>query len=412
MESFYSNIPENLNPQEEKVSVQPKINDNQFDDNTPGNEKLMLEMVNEEEKKNKESQNKIKDVNTNPILVENNKNAPMVGLTNNNNTCYLNSCLQCLANVPSLYRHFSSQKNQQFYLDNINTTPLCYTFSRLFIHLFPNSEQESKIYNPSSLHKIICYINPLFKGTSIKDPIELLMFLFEELHKENKSVRKQKISNFKEQNVDEKNESQVLAYFVNNKMGNNESIFLNKFAWVSRCIKECIKCKIPLYSFEYYFTFDFDIEEMRKNVFKDNYFCLTDCLENYIAKTDLFNIFCSECHSKSNFKIERKIYTSANYLIFLLRFEKNNQNIKFNIEKQIDIDKYIFVKNSSTKYELISFVSYENEKYVAYSLSHIDNKWYYYNDEIVKQKNIDEIISDQNNKILPTILFYQKIENK
>ena len=69
-------------------------------------------------------------------------------------------------------------------------------------------------------------------------------------------------------------------------------------------------------------------------------------------------------------------------------------------------------KESFSKYILCGIVSYQvdNNKYICFGRSPIDNQWYLYDDDIVSDCDINEAIYHSNYGFIPCLLLYQHKE--
>ena len=110
-----------------------------------------------------------------------------------------------------------------------------------------------------------------------------------------------------------------------------------------------------------------------------------------------------------------KIYSPANTFIFSLDrrdLDKNFVQIPFNLREEIDINSFVENTNGAKGYKLTGIVSYytPENKYVCFSMSPVDRKWYFYNDDKVNEVNINNIISfhNMNNQFVPCILAYKR----
>ena len=77
---------------------------------------------------------------------------------------------------------------------------------------------------------------------------------------------------------------------------------------------------------------------------------------------------------------------------------------------QLNLYEFIENKNVGYIYDLISMVSYKEEKlasghFIAFCKSSIDSLWYEYDDELVLL--VDDVI-EAFNKAIPHVLFYKK----
>ena len=139
---------------------------------------------------------------------------------------------------------------------------------------------------------------------------------------------------------------------------------------------------------------------------------LTICKILEYQKEKKGNSFCQICKNVVSMKIERNIYSPPNYFIFTLDRGNNNQDllkIPFTLENNIDINQFLENKSAPNKFELISIVSIslnENNKYVCFGKSPVDNLWYLYNDENVNGINFEQDLKNNQNYV-PCLLAYK-----
>ena len=86
-------------------------------------------------------------------------------------------------------------------------------------------------------------------------------------------------------------------------------------------------------------------------------------------------------------------------------------DIKLDFDEYIDINEFIYFKNSPCKYQLIGVVTHFGPSgmsghFIAFCKSFVDNKWYKYNDSLVSPSSFP----DAKNTGVPYILFYSAIE--
>ena len=153
------------------------------------------------------------------------------------------------------------------------------------------------------------------------------------------------------------------------------------------------------------------------NKLYNNIVSISDCFE-YFQKTELFQdsnqIYCNNCHKMSSAEYTSYLTTAPKVLILLLNRGAGIQfKIKLEFTTELDITNYVNEKKGNIKYKLIGVITHlgesgESGHFIAHCLSPIDEKWYTYNDSIVKE------IGDFQKEIIdlgmPYLLFYQKIE--
>ena len=126
-------------------------------------------------------------------------------------------------------------------------------------------------------------------------------------------------------------------------------------------------------------------------------------------------MYCDTCKDFAEMTYNSRItFTPEIMIIFLNRYEKINSQMKFNFYEDLNIEKYIDLKEYGCFYKLIGVIISlngpdKNKHFIAFCRSPIDQKWYKYDDSNVSLvRNADEEIFKNN---IPNILFYQKNNN-
>ena len=126
---------------------------------------------------------------------------------------------------------------------------------------------------------------------------------------------------------------------------------------------------------------------------------VSDLLKQYMSKLTNYSHFiyiCKKCKNFSRGKNEIRFLNSPNYLLF--QFEGGKQ---ITLDNSIDLSDYILEKFRNNKYNLLSFIAKENNKFKAYIK--IDrHTWTQFNEENIMENNI--FITNY----IPYIAIYEK----
>ena len=390
-----------------------KINNS---DNGPSNPENIKKCISYSEKKLIKFDNNI-NLNNQKIIehvLDKYKKVSKTGLKNLGDSSYLNAVLQSFGQV----RHFASYfLNPKYELKGtiIASKPLSYATQRLFKHLYPYPESNTiEIYSPDSYLKILSILKTPY-GKQRCNPNDLINFIFYTLHDELNS---------------KKNNDQIIKmpynyYFsvdnviqngINNFTNNNKSKISDVVSWFQLNESNCKNCGKSTFNLNYFNTYDLDIKNTYKHSLKseNNYLRIDDCL-SYGAKPKEYNSYCYNCKIRTIKYKQTHIYSPPNVFIFLLDrgidFDKNTTHIPFKVEEKIDLSNYIIKQNTPKKYRLTGIVSFnlQEQKYVSYCQSPIDNNWYWYNDEKVNLVFCEDILNNKNDNDIPCILYYKPI---
>ena len=334
----------------------------------------------------------------------------MTGLKNLGDTSYLNAVLQLLGSVRGLAKYLVNQNNQKYFVDNINNAPLSFVIYRLFTHLFPLQVKPNReIYSPETLLKVLANYNQVYNSNEARNPNDLLLFILNKIHKEinlKKMVYIIKMNHLNKEDVINKS----LTSFIKS----NESIISKNFHWFELKTQTCSNCQKSFYYMNNYETLELDISNINVNSLNNSPLTIGKCLQ--LQREKMMKSFCESCKTYFPMKIITEVYSTPSYFIFSLNREgnpaQNLLNIPFSIEENINLQPFIVEKQCFSKFKLqgiVSISSKQNNKYVCFGKSPINDKWYLYNDDKVDISDINNILNlhNQNFDYIPCILLYK-----
>ena len=347
---------------------------------------------------------------------------PLIGLANIGATCYMNATLQCLSNINLLTDFFLSNKDTFLNIPfNAEEKPISKAFSDVLYHLW-NPNEPKKYYSPDYFKNIISSKNKLFQGIQANDSKDLLLFLYENIHKELNTAIAPKISN--EQFSDQKNAEFELIQCRQNYFRENKSIITDLFYFDQTNITTCLNCGVKIYNFSMHNALIFPLEKTRllkvqknNNIQSVNLKDCFDCHINPERNQPGNQFYCNTCKQESDYLLENRISSYPEILTIVLNRGNHLEfDVNFTLSHLLDeMDDYLIQLNCNkeelgTKYRLIGIIIHTGNSgmdghFFTYCRSPVDKKWYWFNDAIVTKIN-DPI---EENKGIPYLLFYQKI---
>ena len=263
--------------------------------------------------------------------------------------------------------------------------------------------------------------NSKLDGSREIDPLYILSFLLEKMHKELNKVEESKAvqnqvghyvinSTFNEEEEDKENKAQMKQKFDNFFNVNANSIISDLFFGFLQTTMECQKCKKEKYSFNNFCFATFDLSKNKNK----NFDLKNDGFEFKKLESDkLDREYCERCmtyqlHSENNsyYKIGKQL------VISLLRGYNFQNNTKVTITEELELsdkDK----NNISCKYILVGainrFVSKGKEEFIYWARDPNQKNSWHTNKGIYK--NRDTPINDIQSKGQVILLFYNSINN-
>jgi len=356
--------------------------------------------------KNNRFRNKFNPYNNNETYFPLNEPNGLVGLQNVGATCYMNSTLQCFSNVKSLRNFFLKHKSK------IRGKKLSSALLKVFENLWENSN--ISYYIPKEFKYVISEMNSLFEGVQANDAKDLILFILENVHNE---------LNEKNNNIRESNE--VTNYMDYNSVFKSFQIFFEKnynsvisniFYGMSNSMLTCCSCNKTIHNVQCFNILIFPLEEVRKfKGYSQNIVNIYDCFD-YNQKQEFMmgenQISCNLCNRLSDSYTQTKIIISPNVLIINLNRGKGLMyDVKINFPEYLELKNYIYYPQSPHYYELIGVICHLGSSdmgghFISFCKNSENAKWYKFNDAIVNESNIIEVL----NFGVPYVLFYNYVQ--
>ena len=331
-----------------------------------------------------------------------------IGLQNVGATCYMNATLQCFSNIEKLRTYFLDNKSKIKNEKNKLSSSLLTIFENLW------EQPNITYYVPQEFKDIISEMNPLFKGIQANDAKDLILFILETIHNELNEINNR--INENNNNVNPLDYNSVFFNFSTFFKKNYNSIISNLFYGMNNSMMTCCTCQKTLHNVQCFNILIFPLEEVRKfKGYNQNVVTIYDCFD-YNEKQDFMTgdnqISCNLCNRMSNSINQTKIIIGPNVLIINLNRGRGLMyDVKLQFLEFLEIKKYIFYSASPHYYELVGVISHFGSSdmsghFIAFCKNSENCKWYKFNDAIVTESNIQEVL----NFGVPYVLFYNYVK--
>ena len=320
----------------------------------------------------------------------------------------MNAVLQCFSNIERLRVYFLENKPKIKNEKNKLSSSLLTIFENLW------EKPTSTYYVPQEFKDVISEMNPLFKGIQANDAKDLILFILETIHNELNEINNN--INGNNNYVNPLDYNSVFANFSTFFKKNYNSIISHLFYGMNNSMITCCTCQTTFHNVQSFNILIFPLEEVRKyKGYNQNVVNIYDCFD-YNEKQDYMfgenQISCNFCNRMSDSLNQTKIIISPNVLIINLNRGRGLMyDIKLYFSEYIDIKKYIFYSASPHYYELVGVVSHiggsdMSGHFIAFCKNSENCKWYKFNDAIVTESNIQEVL----NFGVPYVLFYNSVK--
>ena len=348
------------------------------------------------------------------------------GLQNLGQTCYMNSSLQCLANID----FFSDLllNNMSFLIQNKEKCPFTFAYVNLLYQL---KYSNAKYLDPSNFKSVLGKFNPLFEGNKASDAKDLILFILQRLHLELKPPKQNsnaKMNFFQQEQISLKDEESRKQFL--NDFNSSISCVSSTFHGIIKIQLKCDKCQRIKYSYQTFNMLTFilkNIKEYKINQIGDYYneidiFDAFDKDRQIEILTGQNMIYCNSCQTTCSGTTQQEIYSLPRVLIIVLNRGKDNQdfNENFNFPEVLDFTENNLVisnHNNFKRFFLCGLITHLGESsssghFICYSRKDLNDPFICYNDtQHADGIEIDEgmkcnISNNSYEKRTPYILFY------
>ena len=310
--------------------------------------------------------------------------APLVGLKNLGNTCYMNSVIQCLRHTYGLTEYMKGVKDLK------GSKPLVGAFSNLIKEM--QDQNAPKVYDPTALKEQTNKLSDgRFVGYGQEDASEMYSSLLDGLHEEmNRIPVKPPWDEL--QDIEGEDDKDKSARYWKSYTDVDSSYMVDIFAGQISSELVCSVCKNRKVSFDTTWITGLNLPEDGSQT------TLTKCLDAYTSSEllDIDESFrCPQCKSLTIHNKTIKFQRLPLYLsISFKRFSSQSSNKMENVvtfprgDEMLDMDKYITDNEDSYSYRLYAICNHHGNDingghYTTFARNLGDNEWYNYNDSVV-----------------------------
>ena len=320
----------------------------------------------------------------------------LTGLVNLGNTCYINTALQALSNIHELNIHIS----MFFDKNKLKSSDINNEFMKEWLDLYNLMWSKNVIIAPNRFKKAIELVslkksNELFVGYQQNDVTEFFLFLINIFHD---ALKNNSAVNTPNEIIILKNNCKKFNDFFDNMYKNYSYIDYLFTLYLKIDYVDSETNKILGTNYESMYSIDLPIMNLTivdcfKNFFKDEFMNAENNNQYYYEKEKKY---------KNVIKKTSLIHSSKYLIIQLKRWNSNlrkNQRIIFQDYNELFNISEFFNEKKKIEYEPFIIMNHSGNVNGGHYTCYIKNnneKWYNYNDAMVKEISKNKILGNKN----------------
>ena len=280
-----------------------------------------------------------------------------------NNTS-INSVLRCLYSYSDLTKHFFKRENN--IMANKEKNPITFWYLKTVKALTQNSNINECL---EEFRRALASENSKLDGSKEVDPVFLLAFLLEKMHKETvKNKTEVKIKDLNEQYVinssyqveeeeDKTNKELMLRKFTQFFSEKMISIISDLFFGTLKTKRNCCVCRNGIYSFSNCCCIPFDLVNFM-NYNKPTFNIIQDGFHKTHFEDKIINYFCDRCLTEQKHYEFNRIFATSIYLtICFYRGKQYQSPIIVDFPEVLNLQQYIEHPESPNVFHLVATIN-------------------------------------------------------
>ena len=333
----------------------------------------------------------------------------------------INSVLRCLYSYPKLNQIicqkepiFSSAQKKYY---------ISYKYLKAIRTLMGAYENNLSEFI-EEFRRAIARENSKLDGSKEIDPLYLLAFLLEKMHKEMNLIEENELNEGEE--VDRTNKEQTFNQFVNYINSNINSPISDLFLGVHKTKRICQTCKNGYYYFNNFCFVIFDLTDKKNQIFDifnlfNNGFAFQYNFEKKLLPGNPDRVSCEKCLTyQFHYEFNRYQVMSKQLIISFLRGNNYEDYTRVDFPEKLDLSQIVDEKDISLFYLvgcIIRVANQNKEEFLYWAKDPDNNLWHKSKINNMNQSSyLDEHTQLNIKEIMETgqiiILFYNEINNK